>query len=445
MRCLCTRWSAVIYFNLLVYSLCFRLQSPVEPFLVKQLGGDELFEKEFGWLQSLQGFMHGVGALAMGLLMDIWGVRQSFVICYASTAVSYGILACATSLPLLFLSKLPMFLQHGYMLSQAWLSQQTSEEQRPGAFVRVTVFYSIGVALSPWIGGMISDAAGKYRGAEIATAATLLSVALCCTLPAEPPGEDDAVEGTEPTVLGKVRGVELKPFLAGSPKGASMALPSPVASPMPFRLLGVAKLQSILSRPVVLLLFALKLGQDAVRTMKDVAFPLVLMTDAGAGVKQVGEAMGLVDLVSTFLGWSLTAWLSRRLTPSVLVQICLAIQGLILVIAAIFLSEALAVPATVVKWITIVTSVLQNFSGFVQGNVFLVMLTSGVKPEERGTVIGLEHAAGYLPHIATPMLSVAFFKTGGAPLVFGSCAMLCVGLIAFTRSKVMPLYVKKGS
>ena len=98
----------VTYVNIVLYGLCFQLQRPVEPFLVKSLssqGNPAEVSRTYGQLQSFFNAVQTIGSPLVGILLDRIGIRKASGVVFAATALSYAILAYATDLNLLFLSK----------------------------------------------------------------------------------------------------------------------------------------------------------------------------------------------------------------------------------------------------------------------------------------------------------------------------------------------------
>ena len=68
---------------------------------------------EYAKLQSFFSFVQMIGSLFIGGLIDHVGVRAGFIITNLSSALSYLLLSQATSMDLLYYSKIPGMLQAG--------------------------------------------------------------------------------------------------------------------------------------------------------------------------------------------------------------------------------------------------------------------------------------------------------------------------------------------
>ena len=173
----------IVYINVVLYATCYQLQRPIEPFMVERLGltaGGSASDaqvsewvSEYGvnvpWgcllcvtyithtltlpqgaymqLQSFFSVLQMVGSLFIGMLVDKIGSRGAqnfalthsltwivcvlhisggFILCFSASALSYGLLACATSIEILYISKIPTIFQAGFLCAQVrqWYTAQ---------------------------------------------------------------------------------------------------------------------------------------------------------------------------------------------------------------------------------------------------------------------------------------------------------------------------------
>eukprot|EP00747_Dinoflagellata_sp_TGD_P071238 gnl/TRDRNA2_/TRDRNA2_156944_c0_seq1.p1 gnl/TRDRNA2_/TRDRNA2_156944_c0~~gnl/TRDRNA2_/TRDRNA2_156944_c0_seq1.p1 ORF type:complete len:219 (+),score=15.45 gnl/TRDRNA2_/TRDRNA2_156944_c0_seq1:79-657(+) len=164
---------AVVYVNLALYALSARLMGPVNGYLLGVLAQGDA-GVQFREFQAWTTFLFGIGSLAMGLLLDIWGARLSFVLCYLSTALSYGLVAVARSMMMLYLAQIPTFLQNGYLLSQIFVLRFKAEEHRGRALGFLTLSYMFGAQSEPYITMAMGES--QWLRPLIATGLSLLSV-----------------------------------------------------------------------------------------------------------------------------------------------------------------------------------------------------------------------------------------------------------------------------
>ena len=183
---------SVVYLLVVVYSLCYQLQSPLEPFLVEKLataGTDSA--AAYARLQSFFAVVQMVGSFFVGYLLDRWGLRVMFALNFLGCAASYALLAQADTLEALYLSKLPAVFMAGFLCAQVAVAKLTPDgsAERTAALARLTSAYTVGGVVGPALGGQL----GVTTAAKLAVAGSLLAVGLVMLLPAD---EEKPAEGS---------------------------------------------------------------------------------------------------------------------------------------------------------------------------------------------------------------------------------------------------------
>ncbi len=109
-----------IYLFIVLYALCYQLQSPIEPFLV-----DKLVDKtnqdaaiSYGQVQSFFAAVQSIGSLLFGYLLDRFGLRMGFMLTSLACVFSFYLLSITDTLDMLWLSKCP-----GYKLFLSLICQ----------------------------------------------------------------------------------------------------------------------------------------------------------------------------------------------------------------------------------------------------------------------------------------------------------------------------------
>jgi OCT family organic cation transporter-like MFS transporter 18 len=278
----------------------------VEPFLVKSLSegadGAEV-ARTYGRLQSFFSFVQTIGSPVVGALLDAVGARACSVVVFAASAASYGVLASATSVRHLFLSKLAAALQHGFLVAQACVASATASGDpaaRAAALGRLTTAYTIGATIGPTLGGWFGARGDLYRGARLAVAGSLLSAALSLLLP----------------------GAAAAP--AGATAGGRASL---------------AKTLEIARRPAVRPLLAVKVVGSVAASMHSTAAPLVLTQRVGLGLdaKALGLSMSASSAAVAALGAFGMAPLVARVGAPGCARLGLAVRGaLVLALGGLF-------------------------------------------------------------------------------------------------------------
>lgn len=173
----------VTYINIVLYAVCFQLQRPVEPFLVKLLseeGDSTEVARTYGQLQSFFNAVQTIGSPVVGILLDRVGIKKASFIVFSATALSYAILASSTTMHLLFLSKIPTFLQAAFLVAQATAATATGGDAaaRAKALGRMTTAYTCGATIGPALGGWLADQGDLYFSAKLAVVGSLASAIL---------------------------------------------------------------------------------------------------------------------------------------------------------------------------------------------------------------------------------------------------------------------------
>ena len=186
----------ITYINIVLYALCYQLQRPVEPFLVARLtasdaDGDDAIADDaaimYGRVQSFFSAIQTVGSPLVGILLDRIGIRTTSALVFAASALSYAILAHATDLTTLFLSKIPTVFQHAFLVAQATAATEAGSDDalRAQALGRMTTSYTIGATIGPALGGYLAHGDGDdskvgdmYFGAWLAVFGSIISVVL---------------------------------------------------------------------------------------------------------------------------------------------------------------------------------------------------------------------------------------------------------------------------
>ena len=75
----------------------------------------------YGNLQSFFQVFQFFGALIAGYLLDKFGYKLGFIITFLASAISYYLLSIATTMPILYLSKIPSMFQHGFLCAQMFV------------------------------------------------------------------------------------------------------------------------------------------------------------------------------------------------------------------------------------------------------------------------------------------------------------------------------------
>jgi OCT family organic cation transporter-like MFS transporter 18 len=172
----------LIYGNIVVYAVCFNLQAPVMPALTASFGSSSL---EYGTLMSLFALVQLVGGLLCGPLMDVNGPRWGFMVSFLSGALAYGMTAFANSMPLLYLSRLPMAAQHAALAARIAVSAKATTPGGQAALLGyISLAYSVGAVIGPVLGGALASHSLRIVSLVAAALSVLSAATIALGMPA---------------------------------------------------------------------------------------------------------------------------------------------------------------------------------------------------------------------------------------------------------------------
>lgn len=401
----------------MLYALSFQLQRPVEPFLVKSLasqGDPAEVARTYGQLQSFFNAAQTIGSPLVGILLDKIGIRKASAVVFAATALSYAVLAYATDLNLLFLSKVPTVLQAAFLVAQATAATATEGDAaaRAKALGRMTTAYTCGATIGPALGGYLADRGDLYFSAKIAVVGSLVSVILSLMyLPdANAPAPDNEKDERD----------------EASSSSFSESLRNSLA-------IGL--------RASVWPLLLVKLIGGVVASIHSTALPLVLTQKVNFEASQLGVSMSTsMFAVATFAAFFM-APLAAFVGPVGMAKLGLLGRALTAPIVAIVVSAATGNDRGVVMQIA-TASMFHALSAHTLATGLTTQTTGAVKKDEQGTLLGLEHSLFSLARIAGPSIGtmlLAWSSDGGFWYVASCCAaidlVLLVSLMAQTRQQ----------
>ena len=401
----------ITYINIVLYALCYQLQRPVEPFLVAKLttsaDGDDASDATtddaaimYGRVQSFFSAIQTVGSPLVGILLDRIGIRRTSALVFAASAVSYAILAHATDLTTLFLSKIPTVLQHAFLVAQATAATEAGSDDavRAQALGRMTTSYTIGATIGPALGGYLAHGDGDdskvgdmYFGAWLAVVGSIISVVL--SLLYLPDEHYHAGASSDASTKGKAQ-QQSNSFLAD-----------------------VKKTVNIAARSHIWPLLAVKVIGGVARSMHSTALPLALKEGLDFDPAQLGMVMSSASLAVAAFGAFALKPSTNALGSEGLARLGLAFRGVMAIsiahiVSSYSLSESLSSKSPV--FIRICTaSVAHALASHALATSLTTMTTGAVPASERGAILGLEHGLFSFVGVFAPTAGTALLARGG--------------------------------
>lgn len=436
----------LIYGLIVMYALCYQLQSPVEPFLVDKLtggGASPESSRQYANLMSFFSFAQAFGSLIVGYFLDRFGVRAGFCLNFIACAISYYMLSIANSMEMLFLSKVPGMCLAGFLCAQTAIAKVTEQgPERLTALGRLTTASTVGGIIGPSLGGYLG-ASGNYTvGSTAAVVLSLLSVFVCVfLLPANIDSVDSGLTKEKKKTEAVVKEEKETDVETTKSENDCSKTQTPALS-----WLNRAKL--ILS--LVWLFLFVKVVTSISNSMVRSAQPLILKNELGCNEAMLGMFMsaqfGFGGFANTFLLAPVTKLLGGDVT--VVVQKCvLCMGGGYAMIAVIYSTAGDAVlPSGVIRQYPFIciTMLLAIFQ-YCLGTCITANTTSIVPKHFQGTLMGIEHALFAVAYMVGPKAGVAVLQYGGiSGLALASAGIFTLVLLIWTGwvdgagKKVMP-------
>lgn len=402
----------ITYLNMVLYALCFQLQRPVEPYLVQSLskhagGGTADVALTYGRLQAFFSTIQTIGSPLVGILLDRIGIRKASAIVFLASAVSYAILASADNMSLLFVSKIPTAVQHGFLVAQSMAATSTAgnDGARATALARMTTAYTIGASIGPALGGFLAGKGDLYVSARLAVVGSLVSVVLSLAfLPNVTKNSSlDAQKGE--TTSNITKHIKSQSFWEDLKHQASIALQTGL-----FPLLIVKVVGGVAS------------------SMHSTALPLVLTQELQFAPALLGLAMSCASAAVAAFGAFGIAPMTKWIGPDGLAQSGLMARVLWGAFLAFLLTSF---GNRTMQNQIIAVIVLHELSSHALATGLTTQTTGAVTVEEQGALLGLEHGLFSLARIAGPPLATLLLTSARTFwAVAAACGSLDLCLVA---------------
>ncbi|XP_068873036.1 solute carrier family 22 member 18 isoform X2 [Aphelocoma coerulescens] len=181
------------------------MQFGVMPYLAKSLGLDSV---GFGYLQTIFGVLQLVGGYIFGRFADQFGARAALILSCASGSVFFLLMSLSTSIPLLFLSRLPGVFMHGMPGAQKVITDMTTPSQRAGALGKLGLCFGMGIIAGSALGGVLSTKLGIYFPTYVGLVGSLINTLIAMVwIPSQtkPKADHHVTENRTPGSLFSIR------------------------------------------------------------------------------------------------------------------------------------------------------------------------------------------------------------------------------------------------
>ncbi|CAI5763272.1 solute carrier family 22 member 18 [Podarcis lilfordi] len=139
---------------------CMFMQFGIVPYLATSLGMDAV---EFGYLQTVFGVLQLLGGPIFGRFADQFGAKTALAISYVAGSLFFLLLSVSTSVPLLFLSRVPSVFMHGLPGAQMVITDLTTADERVDALGKLGLCFGVGMIVGASLGGTLTSKFGCVR------------------------------------------------------------------------------------------------------------------------------------------------------------------------------------------------------------------------------------------------------------------------------------------
>ncbi|XP_019407738.1 PREDICTED: solute carrier family 22 member 18 isoform X3 [Crocodylus porosus] len=154
------------------------MQIGIIPYLAKSLGLDSV---DFGYLQTIFGVLQLLGGPVFGRFADRFGARAALMLSSFAGFVLFLLLSVSTSIPVLFLSRIPAIFMHGLPGAQMVITDLTPPPQRADALGKLGLCFGVGMIIGSSLGGTLATKFGIYFPSYIALVGSLINTVIVMT------------------------------------------------------------------------------------------------------------------------------------------------------------------------------------------------------------------------------------------------------------------------
>ena len=384
---------AILFATVLVDMVGFGLVLPLLPYYAEEFGASPL---EVTLLIASFSAMQFVAVPIWGKVSDTLGRRPFIIAGLFASAVSYLIFGLATSLFLLFVSRIAAGAAGGTIsVAQAYVADTTGPEDRAHGLGMLGAAAGLGILIGPAIGGYFSQFGYGVPGFIAAGLSAVNGVAAVFLLPESPRGRGAGRERTEPAAASSLR------------RWARNMVRYPLGLLLAVYFLSIMSFTAMTS---VLALFA-----ERAHAMDALDMGIIFSTAGGTTVVVRGLIVG---------------WLARRFGERRIVQ-----AGT--VVLAVSLLTIPLVPAASYMF------VLVPFWALATGLTFpslASLVSQTTDADSQGAMLGGQQVVGGIARVLGPVWAGVVFESAGIRTPFYIGAALVAGAVLLSTGIPEPRY-----
>ncbi len=376
-----------IFLIVFIDLLGFGLILPLLPYYAETFGANEL---TVGLLLASYSLMQFIGAPMLGRLSDRYGRRPILLISQLGTFIGFMILGFATTLWMLFLSRIIDGISGANLsTAQAYIADVTDEKNRAKSFGLIGAAFGLGFIIGPAVGGFLSQF-GYHVPAFFAAGLSMLTMILTFVMLPEPQRKSNAR-----------------------------------------REFSMKALKQAFGHPTVGILLSIVFTFGLAFAMFQTSFALFASARFGFNVQQTALVLTYVGILSVIMQLVVVKRVVKRLgeNRSIVVTISALALGLVLM------------AAVQNPWMLIVVMPVLSFGGGVTSPVLTSLISKSVDRAEVGGMLGISTSVDSMSRVVAPILGNALLVFGSAwPSIVGAAILLIpIGLALRLRGRMQNL------
>ncbi|KGL98865.1 Solute carrier family 22 member 18, partial [Charadrius vociferus] len=378
------------------------MQMGVMPYLAKSLGLDSV---GFGYLQTTFGVLQLVGGPIFGRFADQFGTRAALILSCVSGSAFFLLMSISTSIPLLFLSRLPGVFMHGLPGAQKVITDLTAPSQRADALGKLGLCFGIGIIIGSALGGVLSTKFG---------------------LPSEP--------CTWPHHQAR-GGLRISCFLPLTCiNRVLISMSSSVGTSQSGSVFSIREILRLMKFPGVMEVFMVKVFAGLPIGLFLVMFSIISMEFFGLEAVESGYLMSYFGVLQMVIQGLVVGKLTKHCTERTLLRLS------VFVFAGVGLGMALM--RTVWHYCIIAVPLMFAFSTL--GTITDSILTKAVPSSDTGTMLGICASVQPLTRTVGPTIGGVLYKQFGVSS-FGYLQLIVnIGLFVYLLKSKIPLREMKN-
>ncbi|NXF86364.1 S22AI protein, partial [Eubucco bourcierii] len=372
------------------------MQLGVMPYLAKSLGLDSV---GFGYLQTTFGVLQLVGGPIFGRFADQFGTRAALILSCASASAFFLLTSISTSIPLLFLSRLPAVFMHGLPGAQKVITDLTTPSQRADALGKLGLCFGVGIIIGSALGGVLSTKFGIFVPIYVGLVGSLINTMIAMAwipLQAKPKSDHHATEQST------------------SQSGSVFS---------------IREILRLMKFPGVMEVFIIKVFAGLPIGLFMIMFSIISMDFFGLEAVESGYLMSYFGVLQMVVQGLIIGKLTKHCTERTLLRLSVFVFGVV--------GLGMALMRTVWHYCIIAVPLVFAFS--MLATITDSILTKAVPSSDTGTMLGICASVQPLTRTVGPTIGGVLYKEFGVPS-FGYLQLIVnVGLFVYLLKSKVPL------